>query len=66
MMNTRPDEIGGWLGGRPALAEWDQILFVKPPDVYHRLPDSGDLQYKSKGLEKAICDHGASWWPHSG
>jgi hypothetical protein len=34
--------------------EWEQTAFFEPPDWYHRPPDSGELQYKSRGLEKAI------------
>jgi hypothetical protein len=34
-------------------SEWKKTLF-EPPDSYHMSPDSGELQYKSRGLEKAI------------
>ena len=32
-----------------------QILFVETPELYHRPPESGDLQYESRVLKKAIC-----------
>jgi hypothetical protein len=34
--------------------EWEQILLVETPDVDHRSPDSGDLQYTSRRLKTAI------------
>jgi len=37
-------------------AVWEQILFVGTPDLYHRSPDSGDLQYRSRALKKVVCD----------
>jgi hypothetical protein len=38
---------------------------VETPDLYHRPPDSGGLQYKLRGLKKAICSHSEGWWlPH--
>jgi hypothetical protein len=32
-------------------AKGDQIAFFEPPDLYHRSPDSGELQYKSRELK---------------
>jgi hypothetical protein len=44
-------------------SERKKILFADkqdlPLDVYHRPPDSGDVQYKSR----AICSHAHGWWP---
>jgi hypothetical protein len=31
-------------------SEWEQILFLEIPDLYHRSPDSSDLQHKSRGF----------------
>jgi hypothetical protein len=38
-------------------SEWEQILGVETPDVYHTSPDPDDLQYTSKGFKTAMCDH---------
>jgi hypothetical protein len=32
----------------------EDIVFFEPPDLYHRSPDSGELQYESRGLKRAI------------
>jgi hypothetical protein len=43
-------------------SEWEQTVLVESSDLYHRSPDSGELQYKARGLEKAICSHSEGWW----
>ena len=32
----------------------DRILLCKPPDVYRRLPDSGERQYTSREVKQVI------------
>ena len=53
-----------WLAGNPAVgtqlplhqpSEWDQIVFFNCLDVYHKSPDSGERQYKSRTWERR-CD----------
>ena len=38
----------------PALTEKEQFVFFETPDVYRRSQDSREIQYTSRGLEKAI------------
>ena len=39
---------------RQLSSEREQMFLLETPDLYHRSPDSGDRQYKPRGLEKAI------------
>ena len=33
----------------------EQTIFVETPDLYHRLPDSGEDQYKSRGSNRQFA-----------
>ena len=37
------------------------IVVFNRLDLYHRSPDSGELQYKSREVEKTIRSHSDSW-----
>jgi hypothetical protein len=47
--------LGGDQNHRPRQpSECEQIVFFETPYLYHRSPGSGELQCKSRELEKAI------------
>ena len=37
--------------------EWEQIVLFRPPDVYRRSLDSGELKHKSGELRQAVWSH---------
>ena len=36
-------------------SDCEKIVILESRDVYHRLSESVDLQFKTRGLKKAIC-----------
>ena len=43
-------------------SEWDQTVLFEPPHLCHKTLDSSRLQYKSKGLRRAMLSHCQGWW----
>jgi len=43
-------------GGNPSTinqpSEWEQILFLESPGLFHKSPDSGNLHKKNEGFGK--------------
>ena len=46
----------GWCWRSTTISERHQIVSCEPPDVYHRSPDSGELQCKPRELKRQF-DH---------
>ena len=42
-----------------------QIVFLEPPDLCHRSPDSGELPYTSRESRTALWSHTEGWLNHT-
>ena len=43
-------------------SEREQTVESDFPDLHHRSPESGDLQFKPRELKKAICSYSEGCW----